>query len=536
MQLRDELSELIRDRLAWVTTTISISLPAVITLLLYIRQSPEMFYISTYFFFVLFIIINSVYILIAKKTKADILIANTKSLVGIRDSKYEERTVARYPLLQPYAQLGILICIIVTIILGFVPPVKRTVQHAIYGTPTLTPSLTPTLTPSSTVTLTPRPKPISDSLYYMIVYDSSIKMDESFHGQKKWEVARNLLVEIINGLNPRAQYSLITIGGPDSSSNPDPCGDPEALALPFSPRQIAYNYFGSLQPQGGGSFYKAYTLAKNQLEDLPKETIRTLIYITGSSDTCESQDEWTALKNLISFPDSTFGIFSQIIILDEDGIRSKTLADQFNSLSSNNINAQAPQSISEIQSGGVTVTHIVNNMTTYVTNVIATLPTDIPTRTPSPIPGVISSATVANILSNPPTNTFTPIPPTFTPTWTPSITPSVTPIPLAFVELQLPVNYLTTGIGCQIDVKVSISGSSAAGAFHVRNGYFAPGESAVYPQTNLPIGTYYAGTVDVNNLLTLGGDQPEYYQHEIWFEYDGRESNHLTGVTCPGVP
>src|SRR5688572_14051850 len=78
-----------------------------------------------------------------------------------------------------------------------------------FPTQTPTPTQTLTVTSSPTNTLTPTPKPLSESLYYMIVYDSSLKMNESFHGQEKWQVARNMLVEIINGLNPRAQYSFV---------------------------------------------------------------------------------------------------------------------------------------------------------------------------------------------------------------------------------------------------------------------------------------------------------------------------------------
>ena len=87
------------------------------------------------------------------------------------------------------------------------------IKSIFFPTRTLTPTQTYTVTPSPTVTLTPTPKPLSDSLYYMIVYDSSLKMNESFHGQEKWQAARNLLVDIINGLNPRAQYGFMAIGG-----------------------------------------------------------------------------------------------------------------------------------------------------------------------------------------------------------------------------------------------------------------------------------------------------------------------------------
>jgi len=46
----------------------------------------------------------------------------------------------------------------------------------------------------------------------------------------------------------------------------------------------------------------------------------------------------------------------------------------------------------------------------------------------------------------------------------------------------------------------------------------------------LPIGTYS------NNIVSLSGNRPEYYFHEVWFEFNGIQSNHLTNLKCPFVP
>jgi hypothetical protein len=217
----------------------------------------------------------------------------------------------------------------------------------------------------------------------------------------------------------------------------------------FSFKQDTYDYLGGLRPEGGGSFYSAYSLAKNQLQDLPNETIRTLIFITGASDTCETESEWTAIQNLMSVSDSTFNIFSQIIILDDDGIKSRTLAEQFNSLSDDNINVQAPQSISEIQSGGVTLVHIVNNITNYVESKITPSPTGRPTLAltlantatlmPDEIPVVLLTSTPTKTL------TFTP---TYTKAWTPTVTKSFTPSPPPPFGIIGPGN---GSLGCQLN-------------------------------------------------------------------------------------
>jgi|SRR5687768_8610769 len=417
-ELRDEFSELIRDRWILAITTFSFSPSTIILLLSNVSGRSYILFLSLYIIIILFIASNSLYIIFAQKKTMPVEIPGKPS---------SEKWVAKYPVLTTYARIGLILSVLLILAFIYIPPFNEPVNIYAKGTPTLVPSQTPTLTPSSTVTLTPTPKPISDSLYYMIVYDSSINMDETFHDQKKWLVARNMLVEIINGLHDRAQYGLVVIGDSNSSGNNDPCNNPAIPALTFSSKQVTYNYLGGLQPQGGGSFYKAYTVAKNKFEDLPNDTIRTLIYITGSSDTCETEDEWTALKNLISLPDSTFGIFSQIIILDDDGIRSRTLADQFNSLSNNNIDAQAPQSISEIQGNGVTMIHIVNNVTTYVNNIIATVATDAPILTPTRTATLRPGQTIIVPPTSTPTNTPT-LSPTFTKTFTPSITPSPQPV------------------------------------------------------------------------------------------------------------
>lgn len=284
-------------------------------------------------------------------------------------SEYGNRRSAKLPSGTTILLLFILLFIIIN-------PFTQSYLSAVndQATHTLLPSQTVTSIPS--FTFTPSPKPIADYLYYMIVYDSSVNMNESFHGEKNWQVARNLLVEIMDGLNPRAKYNLAVIGGASSTGSSDPCNSPTSLSLPsFSSRQTAYEYLGELQPQGGGSFYKAYALAKNQFQNLPADTIKTLIFITGASDTCNTRDEWIDIQRAMSNPVSAPNIFTQIIILDDDGIKSEMLARQFESLTNENLNVQAPQSLSEIQSNGETLVHVVNNITTYVETSINRLAT-----------------------------------------------------------------------------------------------------------------------------------------------------------------
>jgi len=98
----------------------------------------------------------------------------------------------------------------------------------------------------------------------------------------------------------------------------------------------------------------------------------------------------------------------------------------------------------------------------------------------------------------------------------------------------LAVNYLTTGVGCQVDVQVKVTDSSATGTFHVRNESMGADGVVSLPIT-LQTGTNWLSAFSVSNLLTLPGDQQQYYLHEIWFEYNGVETNHLEDLICPGL-
>jgi hypothetical protein len=96
------------------------------------------------------------------------------------------------------------------------------------------------------------------------------------------------------------------------------------------------------------------------------------------------------------------------------------------------------------------------------------------------------------------------------------------------VEL-LSYKFLSKGIGCQLDIVLKVSGSPALGSFHVRNASHGP-DGVAYPQITLPVSSYN------NTSVTLGENRPEYYSHDVWFEYGGIETNRLTNLVCPLVP
>src|SRR5678815_5207952 len=150
----------------------------------------------------------------------------------------------------------------------------------------------------------------------MPVLEASAGMTKAFDGKTQWDAARDRANTILAELEPGASYGLVTVGGSASNEGVDPCGEPSALKSFYAPRQKVNDQIAQLQPMGGGSLYTAFVLAKNQFEGLPENTVRILIYITGSSDACKSQDEWRALDGLLS-KEAAAGekFYSEIIVL-----------------------------------------------------------------------------------------------------------------------------------------------------------------------------------------------------------------------------
>jgi len=538
MKLRDEFLEFIRDRLPQGAAKISVPLTALIAVFSAISGRLDILWVSIYVFVIVFIILNALYILLAQEKMPAIEVPGKGAI---------SQKVPKFSLLIPYARAALVIAILLIPLFGFVPPVNQPVNVFLYGTPTLTPTIT--LTPTQTLTATPTvtntftstpsatPTPKAQGVYYMIALDASVKMTEAFDGRTKWDAANASINAILEGLEPGANYGLVTVGGSAFAEGVDPCNEPSNVKSIFAPRQNVSDQIAQLQPAGGGSLYSAFVLAKNQFEGLPENTVRMLIYITGSSDACAGRDEWKDLERLLTISDDAgVKLYNEIIILDEkNGIATQSLLEKISSLS-DKVNVQAPQSFPALQQASAAV---VTNVNIYINNTIANYPTLTPEISPTftltPKPG---TPTLTPTITVTPSMTLTTGAPTAMLTWTPTITPvtpSATPVPATSVEL-LTASYVSQGIGCQIDVQVRVDGGPAVGTFHVRNAFYAPGDSSTYPQTTLQVGTNYASMFSLSNLITLGGDKPEYYKHEVWFEYNGIQSNHLTDLFCPGIP
>jgi hypothetical protein len=415
--------------------------------------------------------------------------------------------------------------------------------------PTVSPQPTVTLIPSATFTYTPpptatsiqpaTPTPLANAIYYMIVLDASGAMNEPFDSRTKWDAARASAEAILKALEPGANFGLVLIGASSPTEEVDLCNEPSVPQMPFTSQHNVLRQVGQLQPAGGGSIFTAFNLAKDQFTGLPPHSIRVIIHISGSRDDCE-RNEWREFERRFQARGAVeAGLHSEIIILDDGSeISAQALAVRIGNLS-RNVNVQTVQSFGEIRQ---TTEVVLGNVRNHIASIptVTPPPTSTAFSTLTPVPILSATPTLSPVPpSNTPTSTLTPSPApptvtlTSTLTSTPSATPSPTPVLPPSVTL-LSVRYLTDGIGCQIDVRARVNGSDAVGRFHVWYAGLDP-QGQIYPQTTLQVGTNWASVFSLRNLLTLGGDR-QGSRHEVWFEYNGIQSNRLKDLLCPLPP
>lgn len=403
-------------------------------------------------------------------------------------------------------------------------PPSETVTPVILKTATTIPSYTPTSAASA--------------VHYMLILDASASMAGDFGGRDQWEAALESAQTILAGLEPNANYGLTVLGASLTTPGVDLCNEPSAALVPFSAPAVVNGQLAHLTPQGGGSLTAAFFSAYRQFEGLPADTVKALIIITESEDACPGQDEWRGLENLLQAAREAGSVFhTEIIVLapasDPDLDFAATRIMRASSL----VGMQLPADNAELEEATLAAQA---RLQEYVAAALAGRPTATAeslafTFTPdSGLPTNTLAASSFTLTPRPGTATFTPtvtltlVPRTPTQTLTATLTRTPTPTRPPFVEL-LTASFRTTGIGCQVDITVKVSGSAATGSFHVMNSGNDP-TGEVGPEVILPLGTYG------NNIVTLTGNQPALYTHEVWFEVNGVESNRLRGLVCPLIP
>lgn len=430
-------------------------------------------------------------------------------------------------------------------------PTVTPLPTATFVSPTLMNQELPTQPTSTTIPTYTATSPAS-AVYYQIILDASAKRSAD------WQTIQTATHKILDALEPTANYSLITIGASPATEGVDPCLQPSVARTPFTSQRVVSDAVGGLQPVGGGSLYTAVRLALSQFEAVPENTLHVLIVISGAADACQ-QDEWSTLEQQFKVNEqSGVQLHTEIIVADgavDPAIQTVT-ARIVKASKSKSVQIQFATDAASLNNAADTT---INTVKTYVTNGLAARPTEgvlsasftltpkpgAMTNTPggassftlTPVPGALTatlSASSYTLTPKPgtatftPTITLTPVPVTFTATLQPTITASPTATLPPSVTL-ISVNFRTKGIGCQANINVKVVGSAATGAFHVMNSSNTP-NGETYPEVILPVGSFG------NNIVTLDGNQPATYRHEVWFEYGGIQSNHLTGLICPLIP
>lgn len=352
-----------------------------------------------------------------------------------RTPRIFQRRKAIYPF---QYNLGLQISVGIVLLLGIALALRNVVQPALQATPTsvLTSTLAPTDGPTSTSTLTytprptntstlsPTPTPKENGYYYMIVLDASARMVESFDGKSKWDAVLDAVNGVLDGREPGANYGLVVIGGSRPDQEADPCEEPGGVSLPFTNRATLMGRINQLSPNGGGSISKAFNRAKEALKALPDHTytVRTLIFITDSTDLCEDHDEWDDVKRSLELEDANdLRLYSEVIVVEGNRLRSKKIEEILGGFSPEILGLQFPASFVQINQTNITVN---NNITNYI-NVSAQ---STPVNSGIDTPGVTMAIT--RTPTNTPTRSLTPIF-TYTPTRTPSYTstPTITDTP-----------------------------------------------------------------------------------------------------------
>jgi hypothetical protein len=321
------------------------------------------------------------------------------------------------------------------------------------------PTATATNTPSPTPTRTPLPE--ARKLYYFLILDASSRMAGGFEGSdSKWMAAQKSARDLLTvGLPSRANYGLIVLGGNQPGST-QTCDDSNQTTVPLGldQRRAVIEKIESLEPKGVASLTDAIALARDQLLDLPGDLEKTIFVITGGGDTCQPDDEWESLLDLLELSVDLIKAKVDLIILADENVDEEVQAAvrEIIRLDLENVRADVPSNEEELTN---TMGDVADNaverarvaeptaIAAEETAVAADRPTAIavmPTPTPLPkppphtptrgtataarplTPTATESPTPIHIPTYTPTPTKTAVPPTNTPTTKPTNTPTST--------------------------------------------------------------------------------------------------------------
>jgi len=127
IELRNEIRKFILDRKSWLTASVGISPIVIISLLLHVQENLHLLPLGLFLSFMVFIFINSIYILVARESTVGNVIQGKDRTEERSVLKYQQlqlyAIVLKYPQLQPYAKTGLIVSVILPLTVLIIPRV-----------------------------------------------------------------------------------------------------------------------------------------------------------------------------------------------------------------------------------------------------------------------------------------------------------------------------------------------------------------------------------------------------------------------------
>jgi hypothetical protein len=170
----------------------------------------------------------------------------------------------------------------------------------------------------------------AEKIYYMVVLDASENMNLPFEGSgSRWEAAQAAVNHFLTRSHKDSNYGLVTIGGQNRNETGSVlCEIPTASLIPLVSKKGSVlenlsliNFQTTVQdqrPEGGGSFIKALSLAKDQLLDLPSDLdAKRIIIVIASARDCTGEIDWVSLKEEVVLAHPEIAIPKAFILMDD---------------------------------------------------------------------------------------------------------------------------------------------------------------------------------------------------------------------------
>lgn len=168
---------------------------------------------------------------------------------------------------------------------------------------------------------------ISPPPYYFFIVDASLRMNDAFEDERKWDAAQKSVLHLLNLLPNNANYALLTLGNTNNTIHS--CDQTDSMLLfPWGSSEEARPKITTAIPRGQSSLTNAITQGLDKLvsSNLPANAAKTLIIIIGGGDNCvASENEWSALESIVEEANNLgIQVSTELIILVDEEIDEET--------------------------------------------------------------------------------------------------------------------------------------------------------------------------------------------------------------------